>query len=76
MSEMTNISEISIEKRVFGPGIVVWGVGSLKLVRMMGKNMPGGMVVRLPRVKMCFLTFWVEHVENRGISLHFRICRK
>ena len=38
--------------------------------------MPGGMVVRLPRVKMCFLTFWVEHVENRGISLHFRICRK
>ena len=28
-----------------------------------GENMTGGMVVRLPRVKMCFLTFWVENVE-------------
>ena len=69
-----NISEISIEKRVFGPGIVISGVRSLKFVRMMGKNMPSGMVVCLPRVKMCFLTFWVENVENRWISLHFRRC--
>ena len=36
--------------------------------------MPGGMVVCFPRVKMRFRTFWVENVENRGISLHFRRC--
>ena len=72
MSEIIKMNEKSYEKRVFGPEIIILCVGSFKLGRMMGKNMTGRMVVRLPRVKMCFLTFWVENVENREISLHFR----
>jgi hypothetical protein len=39
---------------------------------MMGKNMPRGMVVRLPREKKCLLIVLVENVENLAISLHFR----